>query len=143
MTRGAIGAPRHRRRAAKAAPAAAAATAAQSGDAREHWAADAGSRDVAALHIPPHAQRERSFEIFCRLEVANRSGHADATHGLRVLVDGALAWSREVPTDAGGADSLDFRLRRSVPAGQPLRVTASATTRRAQQTRLTITADEE
>ncbi len=121
-----------------------ASAAAMPGDARrEHWSADAGERDVAVLAIPPHAQRERSFEIFCRLEVANRGGHADATHGLRVLVDGALEWSRSVPTHAGGNDSLDLRLRRTVPAGQSLRVTASAETKRSTRLLLKITAEEE
>ena len=110
---------------------------------REHWSADAGDRDVAMLAIPPHAQRERSFEIFCRLEVANKAGHADATHGLRVLVDGALEWSRSVPTHADGNDSLDLRLRRTVPAGQALRMTASAETQRAARVGLTISAEEE
>ena len=98
---------------------------------------------MATLVIPPHAQRERSFEIFCRLEVANRAGHADATHGLRVLVNGALEWSRSVPTHAGRADSLDYRLRRTVPAGQALRLTAKAEVHRAARLGLTITAQEE
>jgi len=110
---------------------------------REHWFADAGGRDVAALVIPPHAQSERSFEIFCRLEVSNKGGHADAAHALRVLVDGVLEWSRNVPTHAGGNDSLDLRLRRTVPTGQPLRVTVSAETRRSTLVKLTITADED
>jgi hypothetical protein len=43
-----------------------------------------------------------------------------------VLVDGAHEWSRQVPTDAGGRDSLDVRFRRTVPVGQPLRLTAIA-----------------
>jgi hypothetical protein len=110
---------------------------------REHWSADAGSRDVVTLAIPPHAQRERSFEVFCRLEVSNKGGHADATHGLRVLVNGALEWSRNVPTQPGGSDSLDLRLRRMVPAGQALRVTASAETKRSTRVSLRISAEED
>jgi hypothetical protein len=110
---------------------------------REHWTADAGERDVAVLAIPPHAQRERRFEIFCRLEVANKAGHVDATHALRVHVDGALEWSRSVPTHPGGSDSLDLHLRRTVPAGQALRVTASAETCRSTRLRLTIAAEED
>ena len=35
----------------------------------EHWSADAGERDVARLEIPPHASRERGFEIYCSLAV--------------------------------------------------------------------------
>ena len=121
-----------------------AATTARPADARrEHWSADAGERDVVVLAIPPHAQRERSFEIFCRLEVANKAGHTDATHRLRVLVNGALEWSRTVATHADGNDSLDLRLRRTVPVGLALRVTASAETKRSTRLLLTITADEE
>lgn len=122
----------------------AAAAVATRGEARrEHWAVDAGERDVAVLAIPPHAQRERSFEIFCRLDVSNRAGHADATHGLRVLVNGALEWSRSVATHEGGADSLDYRLRRTVPVGQALRLSATAEVHRAVHLGLTITAQEE
>ena len=119
------------------------AVAAPFGSQRERWSADVGSRDVAVLVVPPHAQRERSFEVFCRLEVANKGGHSDATHGLRVLVDGALEWSRSVPTHTGGTDSLDFRLRRTVPAGQALRVTASSDTQRSTRLQLNITAEED
>ena len=110
---------------------------------REQWSADAGEREVAVLAIPPHAQRERSFEIFCRLEVANRAGHADATHSLRVLVNGVLEWSRSVPTHLDGGDSLDLRLRRTVPAGQALRVTANASTKRSTRLGLRISAEED
>ena len=110
---------------------------------REHWFADAGERDVAVLAVPPHALRERSFEIFCRLEVSNKAGHVDATHGLRVLVDGVLAWSHSVSTHTGGTDSLDLRLRRTVPVGQPLRVTASAETKRSSRVSLRISAEED
>ena len=132
-----------RRRPAPRAAALAGSAAAPADTAREHWTADAGERDVVVLGIPPHARRERRFEIFCRLDVANRAGHPDATHGLRVHVDGALEWSRSVPTHPDGTDSLDLRLRRSVPAGQGLRITASAETRRSTRLRLSITADEE
>ena len=110
---------------------------------REQWSADAGDRDVVTLVIPPHAWRERSFEVFCRLDVSNQGGHADATHGLRVLVNGALEWSRNVPTHAGGADALDYRLRRTVPVGQALRLSATAEVHRALRLGLTITAQEE
>ena len=102
----------------------------------EHWSVDVGAREVARLDIPADAHRERTFEIFCALVVRNRSAIEGATHGLRVLVNGALEWSRSVPTQAGGDDSLDLRLRRTVPAGQALRVTASAETKRS--TRLSL-----
>lgn len=136
------GGARRRARAVKGV-AAQAAAATRAEPRHERWSADAGSRDVAVLAIPPHAQRERSFEVFCRLEVSNKASHADATHGLRVLVNGALEWSRSVPTHAGGADSLDYRLRLSVPVGQALRVTAKAEVHRAVRTGLAITAEED
>ena len=78
-----------------------------------------------------------------RLAVANPAGRRDATHALRVLVDGALEWSRSAPTHAGGADSLDLRFARSVPAGRPLRLSAACELRGAQRVRLSIDADEE
>jgi hypothetical protein len=109
----------------------------------ERWAADSGTRDVAKLDIPADAQRERQFEIFCHLVVSNRTGRVDATHGMRVLVDGALEWSRSVPTHADGQDSLDLRFRRSVPVGRPLRVTATCELHGAQRVSLRISAEEE
>jgi len=109
----------------------------------ERWSADSGQRDVAKLDIPADAQRERQFEIFCHLVVSNKTGRTDATHGLRVLVNGALEWERSLPTQTEGNDSLDLRLRRSVPVGQPLRVTATCELRGAQRVSLTITADED
>ena len=110
----------------------------------EHWAVDAGEHDVARLDIPPHAVRERDFEIFCSLTVKPQGsgGHGDAWHELRVLVDGSLAWSRRVPTQPG-RDSLDVRLRHRVPAGRALRLSAVAQTQRATRLGLVITADEE
>jgi hypothetical protein len=108
----------------------------------ERWAADSGTRDVVRLDIPADAQRERTFEIYVRLLVANRSGRRDATHALRVLVDGALEWSRSAPTHPDGSDSLDLRLRRSVPPGRPLRLSATCELRGAQRQRLSIEAEE-
>ena len=108
----------------------------------ERWVADSGARDVVRLDIPADAQRERTFEIYVRLLVANRSGRGDATHALRVLVDGALEWSRSAPTHPDGSDSLDLRLRRSVPPGQPLRLSATCELRGAQRVRLSIEAEE-
>ena len=109
----------------------------------ERWSADSGHRDVARLDIPADAQRERHFEIFCRLVVSNKAGRTDATHAMRVLVNGALEWTRSVPTQADGSDGLDLRLRRSVPVGRPLRVTATCELRGAQRVSLTISADED
>jgi hypothetical protein len=109
----------------------------------EHWSAESGHRDVVRLDIPADAARERHFEIFCRLVVSNKAGRADATHAMRVLVDGALEWSRSVPTHADGNDTLDLRLRRSVPVGRPLRLAASCELRGATRLSLSISADEE
>ena len=109
----------------------------------ERWRADSGTRDVVKLDIPADAQRERTFEIDVRLLVANKAGRGDATHALRVLVDGALEWSRSAPTHRDGADSLDLRLRRVVPVGRPLRLSASCELKGAQRTRLSISAEEE
>lgn len=109
----------------------------------ERWAASAGARDVVRLDIPADAQRERTFEIFCRLVVNNKAGRTDATHAMRVLVDGALEWSRSMPTHTEGEDSLDLRLRRSVPVGRPLRLNATCELRGAQRVSLSISAEEE
>lgn len=109
----------------------------------ERWSASAGSRDVVRLDIPADALRERSFEIFCRLVVSNKAGRSDATHAMRVLVDGALEWERKLATQAAGEDSLELRLRRSAPVGRPLRVTATCAVHGAQRVSLSISADEE
>ena len=115
----------------------------KAGTTPERWSADSGHRDVAKLDIPADAQRERQFEIFCHLVVSNKAARSDATHGMRVLVNGALEWARAVPTQVDGNDSLDLRLRRSVPIGRPLRVTATCELRAAQRVSLTISAEED
>ena len=109
---------------------------------RERWAVETDRDGVARLDIPPHASRERSFEIYCSLRVAH-PGSGAAAHALRVLVDGAQEWSRRVPTDAGGRDSLDVRFRRIVPVGQPLRLTAIAEVERAIPLGLSVSAEED
>ena len=96
----------------------------------EHWEVDAGSGDVAHLDIPADASRDRLFEISCTFVVAHRG-------------DGRQEWSREVPTHPGGQDSLDVSLRRSVPVGVPLRVTAIASAHGAARVRLAIVAEEQ
>ncbi|HWH84629.1 MAG TPA: hypothetical protein VNU71_20565 [Burkholderiaceae bacterium] len=108
----------------------------------ERWSAEAGARDVAKLDIPADALRERRFEITVRLVVANPAGRDDASHGLRVLIDGALEWSRRVPTDPGASDSLDWRVERAVPAGRPLRLSAAGELRGVRRVRLSIEAEE-
>ena len=108
----------------------------------EHWSVDVGAREVARLDIPADAHRERTFELFFALVVQNCSAVEGATHGLRVLVNGALEWSRSVPTHPGAGDTLDLRLQLTVPAGLPLRLTAISEVNSAVRMRLTITADE-
>ena len=109
----------------------------------ERWSATSGSRDVARLDIPADAQRERTFEIDVRLVVANKAARRDATHGLRVLVDGALEWARTIPTPVDGPDTLELRLRRTVPLGRPLRLNASCELHGSQRVSLSISAEEE
>ena len=109
----------------------------------EHWCAEAGLRDVARLEIPADALRERTFEIYCRLVTAAYAGRADATQRLRVLVNGALQWDRTVRSSPDGPDSLDLRLRRTVPLGQPLRLAATCEVRGAARVSLDIVADED
>jgi hypothetical protein len=109
----------------------------------EHWRSEAGERDVAVLTIPPDAGRDRRFEVFCRFVVARRADADEAFHGLRVDVNGALEWQRRVPTENPGAtDSLDYRFRREVPAGQALRIVAKTEVRNARRVDLGIEAEE-
>ena len=112
-------------------------------DARpEHWSAQTARDLVVRLDVPPHATRERRFEVDCSFRVAH-PGDGEASHALRVLVDGAQEWSRRVPTDSGGRDSLDVRFRRIVPVGRPLRLTAIAEVDRAVPLGLSINAAED
>ncbi|HET9645851.1 MAG TPA: hypothetical protein VFP68_21415 [Burkholderiaceae bacterium] len=110
---------------------------------RERWSVEAGTADVATLVIPADAQRDRRFEISCRFVVAQRAGD-NAFHGMRIDVDGALEWSRRLPTqNPGHTDSIDYRFRRDVPAGQPVRVRVKTEVRGAARISVTIEADEE
>lgn len=95
------------------------------------------------LDVPADALHERRFEVFVHLAVANKAARTDATHALRVMVDGALEWQRSVSTQVDGGDSLDLRLRRVVPAGRPLRLNATCALKGSQRVRLTITAEED
>jgi hypothetical protein len=111
-------------------------------DGPERWSVESRAGGVAHLDIPAHASRDRRFEIFCSFEVRH-GGSDDARHGLRVLVDGAHEWSREVPTHPGPHDSLDLRFRRSVAVGRALRVTAVGEVHGAVPLRLSISAEED
>ena len=108
----------------------------------ERWRLDAGDRAIARLDVPPHATRDRVFEIDVRFVVKAGAG-ADARHGLRVLVDGAQEWARQVATARDGEDSLEWRQRRRVPVGQPLRIQALTDVRHALRLRLLLSAVED
>jgi hypothetical protein len=108
----------------------------------ERWRIDAADRAVARLDIPPHATRDRIFEIDVRFVVKAGAG-AEPRHGLRVLVDGAQEWARQVGTLRDGEDSLEWRQRRGVPIGQPLRIQALTEVRQALRLRLVVSAVEE
>lgn len=107
----------------------------------EQWLRNAGTADVAVLAIPPDAHRDRRFDVFCRFVVASKG--EDARHGMRVEVNGAQEWSRQVPTEnPGHTDSLDYRFRRDVPAGQALRVVVKTQVQRSARVELSIEAEE-
>jgi hypothetical protein len=108
----------------------------------ERWQADAGDRPLARLDIPPHASRERDFELDVRFVVKAGAG-SEPQHGLRVLVNGAQEWARRLPTARGGEDSLEWRARRRVPVGEGLRIQASTEVQHALRLRLVISAVEE
>jgi hypothetical protein len=110
----------------------------------ERWGVDAGAAEVARLEIPPHASRGRGFEISVTFQVVWRGDdQAEAWHGLKLLVDGRQQWSRRVPTHPGPSDSLDYRFRRTVPAGEPLKLVATGEVHRTTRLRLVLTAEEE
>lgn len=107
----------------------------------ETWRCEVGNSDVAVLAIPPDAHRDRRFDVFCRFVVTAKGD--DASHGMQVEVNGAQEWSRRLPTEnPGHSDSLDYRFRRDVPAGQALRIVVKTQVQRAQRLDLSIEAEE-
>ncbi|MFO1328174.1 MAG: hypothetical protein U1F56_12515 [Rubrivivax sp.] len=110
-------------------------------DGPERWRLDAGDRAIARLDVPGHATRERDFEIDVQFVVRAGAG-AHPEHGLRVLIDGQQQWQRRVRTAPGGEDSLEWRQRRRVPVGQPLRIQALTEVQHALRLRLTVQAVE-
>jgi hypothetical protein len=109
----------------------------------EHWETDAGDQGVAHLDIPADAFRDRTFEVAVDFSVVALPDAEAPWHELRVLVNGALQWSRRVPTHPEGGDSLDYRMRRTIPSGEPLRVTAVTEAHRVRRRRLRVVADED
>ena len=109
--------------------------------ASERWRVDAGTADVATLDIPADSQRTRWFEIDCRFVVAH--GAAQAQHGMRVEVDGALEWVRRAATEnPGDTDSMDYHFRRAVAVGKSLHIVVKTEVLRATRVGLTIEAEE-
>jgi hypothetical protein len=110
---------------------------------RERWAVSVDAGDVATLQVPADLQRERTFEIDCRLVVRPREGARSPWHAMRVSVNGALEWSRRIGTNTGGGnDSLDLHFRRSLERGQALQIVATTEVHDALRVSLAIEAEE-
>ncbi|WP_418318190.1 hypothetical protein [Piscinibacter sakaiensis] len=117
------------------------AAAASHNERSEHWRLDAGDDAVATLLVPPHASRERRFEISCSMSVQRVDDAELAWHQLRVLADGQQQWQRRVDTHAG-IDGLDYRFERRVPPGQGLRIGVEVASSGARRRSLLIEVDE-
>ena len=110
----------------------------------EHWQLSAGDAGTATLTIPADAKRERRFEIACAITVAVPADAAAPWHQMTVQANGSKQWARrEVSHNAGAWDGLDYRFRRSVPAGQVLRVTVAVAGHGVRRRSLVIEADEQ
>jgi hypothetical protein len=113
------------------------------GDGPERWRVDAGAAALAKLDIPPHATRERVFDIHCSLTVRLREARDDAWHRLTVQADGRREWDRRVTTrNPGETDGLEVHFRRVVPIGEGLRLLAVVEARHSQRLSLVIEAEE-
>lgn len=117
------------------------ASAAEDVDRPERWRLDAGDGAVAALLVPPHATRERRFEISCSMSVRRSDAVAPAWHQLRIVADGLQQWHRRVDTHPG-LDGLDYRFERTVPPGLALRIGAEVSCSGATRRSLLIEVDE-
>lgn len=112
---------------------------------RERWSHSAGDAALATLVIPPHATRERRFEVSVAMTV---KVPADATpgscwHEMSVAANGAQQWRRRVPShNAGSFDGLDYRFARSVPVGGALRLVVAVQGRGVQRRSVDIEAEE-
>lgn len=112
-------------------------------DCPERWRTDAGGAALARLDIPPHASRERVFDISCALTVRLREDRRDAWHRLVVQADGRREWERRESTrNPGATDGLEMHFRRTVPVGEALRLLASAESHGCQRVSLVIEAEE-
>jgi hypothetical protein len=68
---------------------------------------------------------------------------AGAWHEVSVRVNGALEWTRRAEVAPNDEDSLDLRLRRTVPVGRPLRLVVQSKVHGVQRRALVISADQE
>ncbi len=113
-------------------------------DAPERWQLDAGDAAEAVLTIPPHATRERRFDIACAMSVRCGDDLGGAWHEMTVLANGQLQWQRRIASsNPGSSDGLDLHLRRSVPVGEGLRLVVRTRTLGVRRHRLLIEADED
>lgn len=109
----------------------------------ERWRAEGAGAALLRLEIPPHASRERVFDISCALVVKLREDRADAWHRLAVQADGRREWDHRVQTrNPGATDSLEMHFRRRVPVGEALRLLVTADVNLCQRVSLVIEADE-
>jgi hypothetical protein len=90
----------------------------------EQWQADAGSGDVATLHIPPVPGHARRFNVDVRF-VVQCPADGSAWHAMTVEVNGRREWARQINTNnPGQTDSLDYHFRVEVATAAALRVRA-------------------
>ena len=95
------------------------------------------------MTIPADARRERRFEIACAATVGVPADAASGWLQMTVAANGERQWQRRTPAHNPGAwDGLDYRFTRSVPVGQPLRVTVAVAGHGVRRRSLTIEAEE-
>lgn len=109
----------------------------------ERWRSEGGPVALLKLDIPPHASRERVFDISCTLVVRLREDRSDAWHRLVVQAEGRLEWDRRIPTQNPGAtDGLEMHFRRRVAIGEALRLVVTSEVHLCQRVSLLIEAEE-
>jgi hypothetical protein len=109
----------------------------------ERWSLDAGGAAMATLDIPPHATRDRLFDIHCAMTVRLREPLEGAWHRMTVLANGNQEWDRRVATHADSpTDGLEMHFRRRVPVGEGLKIVVKTDVRWAQRQSLVIEAEE-
>ena len=112
---------------------------------RERWSHSAGDAALATLVIPPHATRERRFEVSVAMTVRVPADAAPGScwHEMSVAANGAQQWRRRLPShNAGSFDGLDYRFTRSVPVGEALRLVVAVQGRGVQRRSVDIEAEE-